>query len=171
MRTMLKRFVLALLLVLIPASVHAGGWSVVTLDKTPAEVKAGTAFTIGFSVLQHGETPVDGLTPKITFTSATGTHETFTARGDGVTGHYVADVTLPNAGTWTWEIEAFGPPSVMSPLQVLAAPAPAPAPASPAIAPAPAMAPTLPWGGAAVVVIALACAALFLRRRPARVEA
>jgi hypothetical protein len=171
MRTMLKRLVLALLLVLIPAGVHAGGWSVVTLDKTPAEVKAGTAFTIGFTVLQHGETPVDGLTPKITFTSATGDHKTFTARGDGARGHYVADLTLPTAGAWAWEIEAFGPPSVMSPLQVLAAPAAAPAPASPAVAPALAMPTALPWGGAAIVVIALACAVLFLRRRPARVEA
>lgn len=170
-RTALRRLgstIAALLLALGLAGVAgAGGWSVVVLDRESAligvdrPVDAGAPFTIGFTVLQHGKTPVDGLTPRITLSSAAGEGVTVFAEGEGGPGHYVATITLPEAGTWTWQIDAFGPIATMAPITV-AAPAPAPAP----LTPAPALA---LWGALAGLAIALlAVALLALRgRRPA----
>lgn len=102
-----------------PAGALAGGWSVTTLDRTPTNIEAGEAFTIGFVVRQHGDKPMAGLTPRITaLNAATGERVTAIAVAEGAVGHYVATLTLPSAGTWTWEIAAFGEPARMSPLQV-----------------------------------------------------
>jgi hypothetical protein len=170
-RTALRRLgatLAALLLALgLAGAAGAGGWSVVVLDSESAligvdrPVDAGAPFTIGFTVLQHGKTPVDGITPKITLTSAAGEQITAFGEAEGGPGHYVATITLPEAGTWTWQIDAFGPVATMAPITV-AAPAPAPAPA----APAPALA---LWGALAVLALALLVTALLaLRsRRPA----
>ena len=153
----------ALLLALgLAGAVRAGGWSVVVLDKESAligvdrPVDAGAPFTIGFTVLQHGKTPVDGLTPRVTLTSAAGERLTFFAEGEGGPGHYIVAITLPDAGVWEWEVEAFGPIAVMAPITV-AAPAPAAAPA----APAPALA---LWGALAALAIALLAVALLALR-------
>jgi hypothetical protein len=128
-------------LLTMPLPALAGGWSVVTLDSTPADVQAEAPFQIGFTVLQHGKTPMQGLEPVIRFwqneSAARGvgltmvslakpsidTLVTFTAQEAGEAGHYVATMTLPSAGVWQWEIAAFGEPALMSPLQVGAAPA------------------------------------------------
>lgn len=59
--------VLALLLSLVFAvPVCAGGWAVITLDELPTGVVAGEPFTIGFTVLQHGRTPMTDLEPTVT---------------------------------------------------------------------------------------------------------
>jgi hypothetical protein len=176
-RTALRRLgatLAALLLALGLAGVAgAGGWSVVVLDSESAligvdrPVDAGAPFTIGFTVLQHGKTPVDGITPKITLTSAAGGSQdeakplrlTFFAEPEGGPGHYVAAITLPQAGVWAWEIDAFGPVATMAPITV-AAPAPALAPADPT--------PALALWGAIAALALLAAALLTLRsRRPA----
>lgn len=117
-------------LMVLPAAVQAGGWAVVTLDQMPDTITAGQPFTIGFMVRQHGKTPVDGLTPTITLRSSDPGVENpviTQAKPDGAIGHYVATITLPQAGSWTWAVETFGPIAEMSPLTV-AAPATAPAP-------------------------------------------
>lgn len=101
----------------IPTVALAGGWSVVTLDSLPGRVIAGQETTVGFTVLQHGRTPVGGLTPTITLTpDGGGAPVTVLAASDGVIGHYVARFTLPRAGTWNWTIEAFydGPKAMPS---------------------------------------------------------
>lgn len=158
----------ALLLALgLAGGARAGGWSVVVLDEESAligvdrPVGAGAPFTIGFTVLQHGKTPVDGITPRITLTSGAGERVTVFAEAEGGPGHYIATITLPAAGVWEWEVEAFGPIATMAPITV-AAPAPAPAPAVPAAALA-------LWGALATLAIGLLAAALLaLRaRRPA----
>ena len=62
---------LALLLsVVLAIPVFAGGWAVITLDEIPTGVVAGEPLTIGFTVLQHGKTPMEGLDPTITATSS-----------------------------------------------------------------------------------------------------
>jgi hypothetical protein len=156
----------ALLLALgLAGGASAGGWSVVVLDSESAligvdrPIDAGAPFTIGFTVLQHGKTPVSGLSPKITLTSAALTESaTFFAAAEGGPGHYVATITLPEAGTWTWQIDAFGPVATMAPLTVAA-----PAPAAPPAEPAPALA---LW--ATLVMAALALLALGFRLVRAR---
>lgn len=156
----------ALLLV---GGVQAGGWSVVVLDGgsplTGAEgaggVVAGEPISFGFLVLQHGRTPIDGLTPRITAISDSGKTINAFARAEGRPGHYVAELTLPSAGVWNWQIEAFGPPADMAPITVLAA-APAAAPTS-ALAGAPVF-----ISLAALVLAGALAAVIFARaRRPA----
>jgi len=124
---MLRLSILKLLLMIvavlaIAAPASAGGWAVVTLDQLPAQVVAGEPLTIGFMVRQHGRTPVDGLTPRVTATRA-GINESFTvtAKAQGDIGHYAVALTFPSTGTWNWTIDAFSFAQPMPPLTVVAA--------------------------------------------------
>jgi mono/diheme cytochrome c family protein len=118
------RFALGLTLILsfaLTIPVFAGGWAVVTLDELPTNVVAGEPLTIGFTVLQHGRTPVDGLKPTITFTLYKEKQVVFDAKEDGKPGHYSATVILPKEGEWNWSINAFG----KSPMPAISVTAPA----------------------------------------------
>lgn len=92
--------------------VMAGGWAVVTLDSLPADIQAGTLYSIGFMVRQHGVTPIDDnpfeggpLRPYLVATNQE-TRETVRvdARKEGEAGHFVVDITFPSAGTWNISI-------------------------------------------------------------------
>lgn len=88
----------------------AGGWAVVTLDQLPSEMRAGQTFTLGMMVRQHGVTPISAdpfgngsLKVRISAQNLT-SKETieWSARQEGEVGHFVAEVTFPSAGSWTW---------------------------------------------------------------------
>ncbi len=114
--------VLALALALtiaIPAL--AGGWAVITLDELPTNVVAGESFTVGFMVLQHGQTPMTDLDPIIIARSGKEKITVF-VNEQGKPGHYAADMTLPSEGEWEWTIQAF---SMEQPMPVLSVSAPA----------------------------------------------
>src|SRR5215212_4926705 len=99
---------LALLLALVfvfPA--FAGGWAVITLDELASQVTVGEPLTIGFTVLQHGRTPMSDLYPVITAKLSSAETMTFSAEQDGKPGHYVATLTFPKEGNWEWTIQAF----------------------------------------------------------------
>jgi hypothetical protein len=98
----------------IPA--YAGGWAVITLDELPTSVISGEPLTIGFTVLQHGKTPMDGLEPTITASLSGGEKFTVNAQPEGKTGHYSASLTFPKEGNWEWSIQAF---SMDQPMPVL----------------------------------------------------
>ena len=85
----------------------AGGWAVITLDEWPTDVVAGEPLTIGFTVLQHGRTPMAGLSPTITATLLKEEQFSVRARPDGEPGHYTATLTFPKEGEWGWSIQAF----------------------------------------------------------------
>jgi hypothetical protein len=92
----------ALMLAAYPAL--AGGWAVTTLDTLPADgLHARQSFVVGFTIRQHGVTPFNQATPRIR-ASLGDTNLSFAATRDG-TGHYVARVELPRAGTWTWAVD------------------------------------------------------------------
>ena len=99
------------------APVLAGGWAVITLDELPGKIAAGGPLEIGFTVRQHGVTPMDGLTPTVT-ASRSGATVSGQATARGETGHYVATLTLPEAGEWEWSIQAFTVNQPMPPLSV-----------------------------------------------------
>lgn len=111
---LLLSFVLA-----IPA--FAGGWAVITLDELPTDVVAGEPLTVGFMVLQHGRTPMDGLDPTITATSPQSESFVVHAKPEGETGHYAATLTFPVGGDWNWSIQAFSMEQAM-PVLIVAAP-------------------------------------------------
>lgn len=100
--------------------VFAGGWAVITLDELPTEIVAGEPVTIGFMVLQHGKTPLDGLAPTITANLHKEQEIVVHAEPDGEPGHYVATMTFPVEGEWTWSIQAFTMDQPMPSLQVAA---------------------------------------------------
>ena len=107
------------LVVAIPA--FAGGWAVITLDELPTNVVAGEPFTIGFTVLQHGRTPLNDLAPTITAALQNQEKLTFRAEADSEPGHYTATLTFPKEGNWEWSIQAFTMDQPMPALSVSAA--------------------------------------------------
>jgi mono/diheme cytochrome c family protein len=115
---------------LVPA--WGGGWAVVTLDELPANVQANEPFMIGFTVRQHGRTPLAGLEPSVVVTHAAGNDRVIVpAKDEGPVGHYTARITLPSAGEWTWGIDAFGALNPMPSLVVAASPQEGTLPAAP----------------------------------------
>jgi len=89
-------------------AVSAGGWAVTTLDPLPA-MRPGATVDIGFTVRQHGVTPVDlrsfSADPVgIAVVDDAGERAVFDAAASGAVGHYVARVDLPPAGSYRWEV-------------------------------------------------------------------
>jgi hypothetical protein len=101
----------------------AGGWAITTLDDVPSELTPGVTYRVGFTVLQHGERPADGLKPAIGIRlAASGQSLEFPAQPDGTAGHYVAEVRFPAAGEWTWEVRPGGfAPQALGSVSVAAA--------------------------------------------------
>ena len=170
---MLRRSISALMLValtllVLAAPALAGGWAAVTLDRLPADVRAGETLHLGFMVRQHGKTPINNVTPYLRATRP-GASEILRvdAKQEGPVGHFVLDVTFPSAGTWDWQIvpEPFEG-TAFAPLTVL--PAAVPAQAAPSASQPPASAEPQPgaagifgldrsalrWGGLALLLVA-----------------
>jgi hypothetical protein len=97
----------------------AGGWATITADSTnPPQPNAGEKFTFGFTVLQHGLTPASWVGATfVGINTTTGARVEAKATNQGPDGHFVATVTLPSAGSWTWQVE-------LSELMVQTAPQP-----------------------------------------------
>jgi len=113
---------LALLLSLIfTIPVFAGGWAVITLDELPSNIVAGEPLRIGFTVLQHGRTPMTNLEPTITAKLSFDEKLVVYAEPEGKPGHYVTTLTFPKEGEWEWSIQAF---TMDRPMPVLAVVAP-----------------------------------------------
>lgn len=168
--------VVMLLLLATATAVLAGGWAVVTLDSPPGEIHAGEPWTVGFTVLQHGQTPVHNLgpgspiEPLLIATNADGRRVEAQATPTDEVGHFVAEVTFPTEGAWEWTIHPnpLAGESLFEPLTVMAA---RPAAAKEALAPAAAQpAGALRWAALALALVAVALLVAQSRRRPAAVK-
>lgn len=82
----------------------AGGWAMTSLDAAPNPV-AGVALDVGFTIRQHGVTPVnpDGEVG-INVRSASGSEKFFPATAVGPRGHFVARVRIATPGSSTWQM-------------------------------------------------------------------
>lgn len=107
----LSYFVVFCWLLAAVATAHAGGWATIELEEMPATLEANKEFRLLFTVLQHGERPVHRLSddwPIMPFLEATHveteTAVRFEAEPLKMEGAYLVDVTLPEAGEWTWRI-------------------------------------------------------------------
>jgi len=99
---------LALVLALVFAfPAFAGGWATITLDELPTNISAGSPLTIGFTVLQHGRTPMTDIDPTVTAQLSPAEKFVVYAEPEGEPGHYVATLTFPKEGDWEWSIQAF----------------------------------------------------------------
>jgi len=83
------------------AAASAGGWATVGLDPLPTGVGPGDTWTTEMTVLQHGRTPLVGLSPTITITEESGAAHEFVATETGKPGVYEARVVFPEAGQWS----------------------------------------------------------------------
>jgi hypothetical protein len=93
-------------LVVLVGAALAGGWAVTTIDALPeGGFQAGQTYRLGYWIRQHGQNPFAGARTSIRVTSAsTGESQVFSGQSEGPAGHYVAEVTFPSAGEWTWEV-------------------------------------------------------------------
>ncbi|MER7369419.1 hypothetical protein [Nonomuraea wenchangensis] len=82
----------------------SGAWAETSLDPAPDRFVAGTSYTLGFWVLQHGTHPYEGeLSPVgLRFTRPDGESLTFPGTPLPEAGHYAASVVL-SAGDWKIE--------------------------------------------------------------------
>lgn len=95
----------------LPSPAAAGGWAVTSLDPIATAPVAGEDVAVGFTIRQHGRTPVVVDDVAIVVTDAAGERTRFAAVPDGPVGHYLATIQLPAAGTYEWSVEQgwFGP--------------------------------------------------------------
>ena len=94
------RLLLAVLLLLVSApAAHAGGFATVGLSSTPT----GTDWPVEITVLQHGRTPLDNITPRVVVTQG-GTTRTFAGEPTGKPGVYAARVVFPGGGRWEYSV-------------------------------------------------------------------
>ena len=163
----------ALLLLATPAL--AGGWAIISLDAVPTEVHAGETLHLGFTVLQHGVTPVhcclgaDPIEPVLSATNPeTGESlEIKALKDEGKVGHFTVDVTFPSPGAWEWQIQPypFQLEGQLDPLTVLPAVAAQPEPAAASSQRvAPANTRGLLAAGGAILIVSAAGLVMFRRR-------
>ena len=164
-RTRISLVLALLLAMVVSVPAFAGGWAVITLDELPTNVVAGEPFTIGFTVLQHGKTPMNDLSPIIVANMYKEEEFKVIAKPEGEPGHYTATLTFPKEGDWQWSIQAF---TMDQKMPVLSVAAPKVSVAVPVESPPEvktSFAAPMTILGAAVLAVGLAGAFIGLRRR------
>jgi len=91
-----------LVLSLAPAAL-AGSVAVVTFAELPSDFDAGTPYTLDFSILAHGTEPMQLGDSSLHFQGPNGEDLSFPATPTEK-GQWTAEVTLPEAGDWRWEV-------------------------------------------------------------------
>ena len=95
-----------LLMLATAAPVLAGGWAEIVADPAAAEPPVqGEDIEVGFTVMQHGETPAPWEQATVRFTDLqSGRSFEVTATSTGADGHFLATTTIPTAGFWSWTV-------------------------------------------------------------------
>src|SRR5881396_3230909 len=96
--------VLALSLGVFASPVVAGGWAVTTFDNLPDQFVFGHEYTLGYTIRQHGVTPINVDKTEILAVATTGRTLSFPGKSDGAVGHYIASVYFPAGGTYSWQV-------------------------------------------------------------------
>ncbi|MGH2985286.1 MAG: FixH family protein [Solirubrobacterales bacterium] len=90
----------------VPAAALAGGWATVGLSSTPDGLGPGESWVVELEVLQHGQTPLQGVEPAVTINEpGTRAERTFPAKPTERPGVYRAEVVFPGAGEWEYAID------------------------------------------------------------------
>ena len=98
--------VAAVAAVTLTGAASAGGWATVGLSSLPpAGLPANQDWPVDITVLQHGQTPLAGVTPVVRIRDDGGTVvKSFTATPTGKTGVYHAVVRFPDEGSYSYEV-------------------------------------------------------------------
>jgi len=75
--------VLALSLGLFASPVLAGGWAVTTFDNLPDQFVFGHEYSLGYTIRQHGVTPINVDKTEILAVATTGRTLSFPGKSDG----------------------------------------------------------------------------------------
>ena len=103
----MKKLLLVLAMAVVVAPVaNAGGWATVGLSSLPPTgLKAGQPWPLDITVLQHGRTPLAGVTPILRVRDENGkVVSTFRATPTGKNGVYHTVVRFPGSGTYSYEV-------------------------------------------------------------------
>ncbi|MGH2492410.1 MAG: hypothetical protein ACRDF9_12970 [Candidatus Limnocylindria bacterium] len=100
--------VLALSLAAFASPVLAGGWAVTTFDDLPGEFVSGKEYLLGYTIRQHGQTPINVDKTEILAVANSGRTLSFPGKSEGAVGHYIATVFFPASGTYTWQVTQGG---------------------------------------------------------------
>ncbi len=95
---------LVLILLAIPLAASAGGWALTSFDELPTSFEAGETYELSYTILQHGQTPVDVFQTSVFVTDSNGNVTEFEAARTDSIGRYTVEVTFPAAGTFTWNV-------------------------------------------------------------------
>jgi hypothetical protein len=94
-----------LILMTIAAPALGGGVTVVNFAEVPPDFEAGTPYRLDYSILGHGVEPMDVGHSTLQFHGPGGETVIFPAESTAK-GQWTAEVTLPSAGEWRWEVLA-----------------------------------------------------------------
>jgi hypothetical protein len=85
------------------APAAAGGWATAGLAPPPDDIRAGETWNAQITILQHGQTPLEGASPAVIIRNGDRS-ERFDAMPTGKPGVYAAEVEFPTNGTWRYEV-------------------------------------------------------------------
>lgn len=103
------------------AAARFGGWAIMSISDMPEHGVVGKPVVLDFTVRQHGDNPLEGLTPS--FVVRNGTNAVYgRALETAKKGVYRASMNIPKAGDWALTINSgFGPTDLkLLPLRVVA---------------------------------------------------
>ena len=151
MRPLLLAFAVCLVL---PAGALAGGWATTGLSSTPDGVKPGGKWEVDLTILQHGRTPLEDVSPAVIIKTSEGGQARFDAVPvEGQPGVYRASVDVPADGRYEYAVDdGFG--NAMGMNFTAVDPAAAPPAAAPAAIAEDSRSPW-PWIVAGVVLLVL----------------
>lgn len=86
------------------APAAAGGWATAGLGPPDSGLGAGDTWNAEVTILQHGVTPLVGVSPVVKISKGGETHD-FPAAPTGVDGVYLAKVKFPSEGRWTYRVD------------------------------------------------------------------
>jgi YtkA-like len=115
----MRRLLVSLTLValVLPAGALAGGWATAGLAP-PDDVGAGDTWNAQITVLQHGQTPLEGVEPSVTIKNGS-TSKTFAAMPTDEPGVYEAKVVFPTTGKWSYVVDdGFGQTHSFAPVSI-----------------------------------------------------
>jgi hypothetical protein len=96
----------AIAAVTLVGAASAGGWATVGLSSLPPSgLEPNERWPVDITVLQHGQTPLAGVTPVVRVRDDGGkVVRSFAAKPTGKPGVYHAEVEFPGEGTYSYEV-------------------------------------------------------------------
>jgi hypothetical protein len=115
----MRAFLLAVSAALVLAApAAAGGWATAGLGPPDGGLGAGDTWNAQVTILQHGVTPLVGVSPVVKISKGGETHD-FPAAPTSEPGVYLAKVKFPSEGNWTYQVDdGFSQTHSFAPVQI-----------------------------------------------------